>query len=294
MTSNAIITVLNAIFLNNRKIFLNIFSASSYFILFIGLSSFTLTGCSNDATVALPNINPKHSIIIKTVPDFSSIKDTKTKKTQFFNFLLPIALEENKIIQNHRKVMLRLQKKSKNGLTLTQNEKEWLDKLATKYNIKFDPNNVKFWELMNRRVDIIPVSLLLAQGAIESAWGTSRFAQKANNLFGQWCYKKGCGLVPSRRNAGDVHEVKKFKTVNAAVRTYMTNLNKNDAYKALRIAREQVRKQNKKLTGIAISSGLTKYSARGNSYVNEINSVILTNKLYIYDTAQRNNHAKHP
>ena len=40
------------------------------------------------------------------------------------------------------------------------------------------------------------------QAANESAWGTSRFARIGLNFFGQWCYSKGCGMVPKRRNTG--------------------------------------------------------------------------------------------
>ena len=65
---------------------------------------------------------------------------------------------------------------------------------------------------------------------MESAWGTSRFAREGNNLFGQWCYKTGCGIVPKRRGEGQVHEVASFESVDAAVASYLRNINSHRAY----------------------------------------------------------------
>ena len=72
---------------------------------------------------------------------------------------------------------------------------------------------------------------------MESGWGESRFAQQGNNLFGEWCFTKGCGIVPSQRKEGATHEVRRFDSVDDALASYMHNLNTGHAYKALRVAR---------------------------------------------------------
>ena len=55
------------------------------------------------------------------------------------------------------------------------------------------------------QIDVIPPSQAMAQAANESAWGTSRFATEAINLFGQWCFRKDCGIVSASRTAGSTH-----------------------------------------------------------------------------------------
>ena len=98
---------------------------------------------------------------------------------------------------------------------ITQNRNagdiKWALKTADEYGMKdFDVANDVSWPLLLNRVDVIPPSLALAQGANESAWGTSRFSKEGNNYFGQWCFKLGCGLVPRQRDSGAQHEVAKF------------------------------------------------------------------------------------
>jgi len=100
-------------------------------------------------------------------------------------------------------------------------------------------------------VDTIPPSLALAQAANESAWGTSRFARQAHNYYGQWCFEKGCGIVPDRRDANKSHEVAAFDSPRESVARYLHNLNSNSAYKSLRDIRSRLKAANKPVTGIA-------------------------------------------
>ena len=79
-------------------------------------------------------------------------------------------------------------------------------------------------------MDIIPEMMVLVQAANESGWGTSRFSRMGLNLFGQWCYVRGCGLVPRAEEDGR-HEVAKFDSVNDSV-CYMRNINTHGAYLA--------------------------------------------------------------
>lgn len=261
-----------------RLIKFNIFSLNLSMI----IVAFT-SGCSGESDVALPELNPSRKTTAHKIPNFADMQDVKSKKKAFFSFLAPMAKEENTLILEKRKALLNLEKKQKQHLEFSSHEKKWLTSLAKRYKIKASLGTAKFWTLFKKRVDAIPLSLLLSQAALESSWGTSRFSQKANNLFGHWCFKKGCGLVPKRRNSGAAHEVKKFKTVNNAISAYMLNLNTHKVYLKLRNARETLRQKGKPLTGIALAVGLEKYSERGLSYVHELQSMIASNKLSAYD-----------
>jgi Bax protein len=134
-----------------------------------------------------------------------------------------------------------------------------------------------------RRADIVPASLAIAQAANESAWGTSRFAKLGNNFFGQWCFSKGCGIVPKSRDTNKNHEVADFRSPADSVESYMLNLNTHDAYKPLRKIRQSLREEDKAVTGVALSYGLGKYSERGDEYGKEIREMISFNKLAVLD-----------
>ena len=129
-----------------------------------------------------------------------------------------------------------------------------------------------------KRVDIIPPELVLAQSALESNWGQSRFARKGNNLFGQWCYQKGCGMIPQRRSAGQYHEVAVYPTRNASIRSYLKNVNTNRAYKKLRDIRLDFRKTNKQMDALLLAEGLEKYSKQGHNYIKSIQKMVRSNK----------------
>ena len=146
-----------------------------------------------------------------------------------------------------------------------------------------DYSKTATWTKLKQRVDIIPPSLAIAQAANESAWGRSRFAKQGNNYFGQWCYVKGCGIVPKNRSKGAKHEVKKFSNAEASVRSYMNNLNSHHAYEKLRKLRYELRQQNKSPEGLKIAAGLTPYAGNGKIYVNRITTLIKTYKLQQLD-----------
>ncbi len=130
-------------------------------------------------------------------------------------------------------------------------------------------------------VDVIPLEMALVQAANESAWGQSRFARDANNYFGQWCYEKGCGLVPLKRTAGATHEVKSFATANLSVRAYMKNINTSRAYAEFRDIRRDLRHQHRTLDAELLAMGLKSYSERGMAYVKVIQTMIRSNRKLI-------------
>ena len=132
---------------------------------------------------------------------------------------------------------------------------------------------------LNRRMDIVPASMVLSQAAMESGWGTSRFARQANNMFGQWCFTRGCGVVPGQRDTSAKHEVAKYDRVDLAVESYYRNINTQPSYKELRGIRQQARHDGKLPTGHELVAGLGKYSARGDDYIEELRSMIRSNEL---------------
>ena len=216
------------------------------------------------------------------LPDFSVYKDVKQKKSAFFGYILPLVEAQNTLIQRKRDKLLELKLLGVDEYSRSQ--RNFLTDLAKEYRLtvsEITPAEVK--QLISR-VDQVPASLALAQAAMESAWGTSRFAVQANNLFGQWCYEKGCGLVPLRRNAGSKHEVAKFDSVSDAIKSYLRNINTHRAYSDLREQRAVLRNAGKVVTGHKLAEGLIDYSELREAYVHEIQAVIRINKLTKYDS----------
>ncbi|MFT5224951.1 MAG: Bax protein [Polaribacter sp.] len=201
------------------------------------------------------------------IPDFGNIKDVKQKKKAFFDYMYPLILAENKKILAERAIV----KTNKTSARLT--------KICEKYSKNCaNIDSEKRQDLLNR-IDVIPPSLAMAQGANESAWGTSRFARKANNFFGQWCYKKGCGIIPKKRDKGTKHEVRRFSSPQQSVGGYIFNLNTGRAYSLIRKLRAAARAKSTNPTGYELAKGLIKYSQRREAYVEEIRSMISYNKL---------------
>lgn len=201
------------------------------------------------------------------IPDFASMKDVKQKKKAFFDYMYPLILAENKKVLVERSIVENNKSSSK------------LTKICEKYSKKCENIDAAKRQDLLTRIDVIPPSLAMAQGANESAWGTSRFAKKGNNYFGQWCYKKGCGIVPAKRDKGTRHEVRKFSNPQQSIGAYIFNLNTGRVYSLIRKQRVAARAKSTNPTGYDLATGLVKYSQRGNAYVKEIRSMISYNKL---------------
>ncbi|NVK73941.1 flagellar biosynthesis protein FlgJ [Marinomonas sp. CT5] len=218
------------------------------------------------------------------VPDFAAITDIKERKKTFFNYLTPFVNEKNNLILKDRERLNALLNSNKK---MSAKNKKWISTLRQNHKLKkqdaYSKDDIK--ALLNR-LDIIPVSLVLAQAANESAWGTSRFATEGNNYFGQWCFRKGCGLVPESRSDDADHEVRKFHDARESVFAYIDNLNTNAAYKKLRKTRLELRQNNEAITGLALVHGLEHYSQRGQAYVEEIEGLINYNKLWRFNRNQ--------
>jgi Bax protein len=215
------------------------------------------------------------------LPNFSQYNQVQEKKSAFFDYILPLVNQQNQIVREDRKY-LQLLAEELGELSFFQ--RRTLIELAEDYYIdRENRSDLQIIEQLLLRVDPVPPSLALAQAAIESAWGTSRFAVQGNNLFGQWCYKKGCGLVPLQRNAGSHHEVAKFATVSESVESYIRNINTHRAYRDLRANRAQLRGAESSASGYQLAENLLEYSELREKYVHEVQAVIRINNLARYD-----------
>lgn len=208
------------------------------------------------------------------LPDFSAIPVVSEKKRAFFTFMKPLVESENKAILATRNRLIELH--AEEGYS--PKERSWLMTLAANYRVEpFSPDSPEDREALLTRVDLIPLSLALAQAANESAWGTSRFASEGNNIFGQWVFGKGKGIVPKDRDEGATHEVARFETVSDSIRSYLHNLNTLWAYQPLRDLRREQRARGEVLDGETLALGIGSYSSRGDAYIKEIQRLIRIN-----------------
>lgn len=202
---------------------------------------------------------------------------------QFIQKLNHAAQSANEAILSDRKSILDYYAKWQKSGDVHWWDLDWLQKIAQRYAIK-DPDfqDKKIWQQLLRRVDIIPPSMVIAQAAVESDWGRSRFATEANNYFGQHCIKRGCGLVPKKRTPGEIFEVERFSHLQGSVRAYTHMLNTKGAYKPIRTIRAGLRAKKLPITGSQIASGLNHYSEHP-QYISIIKTVINRYGLEQYD-----------
>lgn len=192
--------------------------------------------------------------------------DTDDRKRAFFGALAPVVEVENQRILDLRDRLIA--EREADGDRLAAD-------VAEDFGMEWSGDN---WSTLLARVDAVPLELALVQAAKESGWGRSRFAEDANNLFGQWCFSKGCGIVPKQRPEGATHEVQSFNSVNHAVRAYLMNINTHRAYRALRRVRAKARAAGKAPSALDLARTLTSYSERGEAYVQEVMKLIRANR----------------
>ena len=208
--------------------------------------------------------------------EIKKIENTKKRKEFFIQIVLPLILQENNNIKLDRKRLFSIINKSNNSNL----EKKWLDKKFKQYGI---PS--KDLSILKIRMDEVPVSLALAQAAKETGWGTSRFAQEGNALFGQWTWS-GEGLKPKEEEENKGHKVMKFNVLQASVRAYQRNLNTHSTYKEFRLARAKLRDAEKPLDSIILSEYLNEYAETGKKYVEILQQIIDQNNLKDFDNAK--------
>ena len=245
----------------------------------VSLNAQTTLNLFNDLGYDLKGVRAGQKVkpiyLTKLPRDLKTLGDTKEKRELFIKILLPLILDENEKIVEDRKKLFKILAKNFN----TVGERVWLKRRFKEYKIE-DQDLSK----LKMRMDIIPVSLALAQAANESGWGTSRFALEGNALFGQWTWSKK-GISPKNSDPNTNHKILQFQILKASVRAYKNNLNTHNAYKEFREARAQLREENKQITGLDLTKYVKNYAAIGEKYVVILEDIIEKNSLTDFDKA---------
>ena len=230
---------------------------------------------------SIPNLHQGvPPLIVQSLPDdFAELTTPETKKTSFFKILLPMVLLANERIRQERQVLLQIVAQLEKNQAIDDRQQHLLRTLKQRYKVKGDLLSRETLDILKRRVDEIPATLILAQAANESAWGTSRFVREGNNLFGEWTFVPGTGIVPLDRPEGETYEVRRFNNLYDSILAYLRNLNTHPAYQTLRQLREKAHQQGRKPRGVELAEGLKNYSTRGEVYVSDLKKIIRTNHL---------------
>ena len=266
--------------LDEKDLLLDIFSLNDLESDTVRLSASTIKQLFQDTGYNLKEVRKKKlvkPVALTLLPqEIKMIEDVKKRKELFIQIVLPLILKENNNIRLDRKTLFSIINKSNNS----DLEKKWLEKKYKQYGTKLnDLSELKI------RMDEVPVSLAIAQAAKETGWGTSRFAQEGNALFGQWTWS-GEGLKPKDADVDKGHKVMKFNVLQASVRAYKRNLNTHSTYKDFRKARAELRDLGKPLDGLLLSKHLHKYAETGAQYVSVLKKIIVQNKLKDFDDAK--------
>ena len=236
----------------------------------------------NPSVFKLINKESKLNIVNQNINDINLDFLSQSKK-DFVKTLLPLISYQNQNILLERSKLEDLRSSLIDHNTLTKTDLKFLNKISQKYRIvTTDKHKYDLVNELLKRVDIIPNSIVLAQAANESGWGTSRFATEFNALFGEYTYDYSDGVVPLLREEGEKHLVKTFASVDKSVQSYFNNLNSHYAYEDFRKVREMMREKNNFSNIKLLVEELNAYAADIN-YITTINAIIDANKLDKFD-----------
>jgi len=221
--------------------------------------------------------------ILSSLPsDFDQLQDVKLKKKLFYLITLPIIHESNRLILEDREMVINIEKKFLRA-DLNENEVNETVRLAVKYKLDYSTIDLKLFRDLKQRINIIPVSLALAQAIVESGWGQSRFALKGNALYGQWTTNEQKGIIPEDRDEDKTHAVRKFENLQQSVQAYMHNINTHRAYYSFRVVRRIAERVQYTDPISAKVKFLAAYAEIGQEYVDKLELIIESNKLREFD-----------
>jgi Bax protein len=242
----------------------------------------TFAGLDYDlASVVSGKAEVPRLFLVSLPVDMEEIRQAEARKRLFFKAVLPLVLQVNEEIRADRRRLWDLRYSLRAGEKLDAVDRLWLMIAADRYRVSAGD-----LAALARRMDVIPPSLALAQAAVESGWGTSRFAREGNALFGQWTFSTSGDLVPLRRDPGKTHRVRAFDSLLDSVRVYMRNLNTHPSYQAFRQARSKMRREGAPLDGSLLAARLDHYAEQGEAYVATIRATIESNDLGRFDDAR--------
>tara|TARA_A100001015_G_C15030410_1_gene732890 strand:+ start:1368 stop:2450 length:1083 start_codon:yes stop_codon:yes gene_type:complete len=243
----------------------------------VRLSASTIEQLFKDTNYSLSEVRKSKKvkpIRLSLLPnEIKQIENSKKRKNLFIQIILPLILEENNLILIDRKRLFSILNKNKNS----KKEINWLNRKFKQYGVLN-----KDIPTLKVRMDIIPVSLAIAQAAKETGWGTSRFALEGNALFGQWTWS-GDGIKPAGAESDTKHKIMKFNVLKASVRAYQRNLNTHSSYKNFRQLRAQLRDDSEKLDSLLLADQLDNYAETGREYTKILKKIINQNSLKDFD-----------
>ena len=243
----------------------------------VRLSASTIEQLFEDTNYSLSEVRKSKKvkpIRLSLLPnEIKQIESSKKRKSLFIQIILPLILEENNLILLDRKKLFSILNKNKNS----KKEINWLNRKFKQYGVLN-----KDIPTLKVRMDIVPVSLAIAQAAKETGWGTSRFALEGNALFGQWTWS-GDGIKPAGADSDTKHKVMKFRVLKASVRAYQRNLNTHSSYKNFRQLRAQLRDDSASLDSLLLADQLDNYAETGKEYTKILKQIINQNSLKDFD-----------
>ncbi len=221
-------------------------------------------------------------VLLNSFPADLKQIDVDIKKKTFVRALLPAVMLVQAEVRQERQELLHIIDEigEPASLTFSQSHTDWQEGISQTQALFIKALCKKYrtqqaTELL-ARVNVLPASLILAQAALESSWGSSRFSIQANNLFGMWTWGKK-GLVPAQREAGKSHKIAIYDSILDSVRSYLLTINRLGAYSELRDIRSST------MDSGAIAEGLINYSERKEYYVSSLKKLMKHNNLVIFD-----------
>ena len=234
---------------------------------FLNLISLNYKNISN--LEKLPNFS-----LLSLPKDLSNVEPTSRRKEIFLSSILPLIVKSNLDILNDRKILCD---------AIKNNDNKKKEEIAKKYYIDLSKiEKLMVDNTLIRKIDIVPISLVMAQAAAESGWGTSRFALEGNALFGQWTWDKSKGIQP--KFASDQKAaVRKFETLSDSVNSYLLNLNTHIAYSSMRAKRNRNCNQKKLISGYELANWMGNYAITRDEYIKLLRLIIKKNNLVLLD-----------
>ena len=265
--------------LERKRIEKNIF----HFVFLLVVMLFTFSSCSAQQRIITEVKYDK--IVVNSVEDIYQKRDglfvfsdinidlrkipSEKRKDVFVKLLLPSIEVVQQEVLNNREIVKKLKVKKE----LTENEKIYAEKLFKKYRTEYGK-----WNELESKMIVYPASLILTQGAIESAWGTSRFFREANNAFGVWSTNPNEPRIAAKGSRGDfTPHLKKYATLKDTVEDITLIISRSSAYSG---ARKMIWEGK---SPYEIAGGLTKYSEEGKEYVKKVRSTLIYNNFHEYD-----------
>ena len=234
----------------------------------------TSTGQPNSGQVNLVTVPLKFA---RHIPAKHFELTGDAQKQSFIKLVLPLILAANDELLQRREAV---------KASVQANDRNKLDQWAVLYRIDSEHfDDFELAERLLRRVDTIPVALALAQAAVESGWGTSRFAQQGNALFGQWAWTESAGMRPLAAS-NERAVVRSFGSLLESVRAYMHNLNTHQNYKRFRDARYRLKPQTEAVKASRLATYLDSYAEIGQAYVKKLLAVMSSNNFDQYAEAK--------